>query len=208
MNEFIQNLRRVMEDRAIDAKKLSGLTYKKIPISKIRSLLNGKSTPSQNDLRIIAEGLRVDAEDLQPRVSAPNTPVTGFNPVKTFENTPLNKKPGKIKKAVKITNSVSRIHKIERPDILVCSNCDQEDETCVYCHPEDDVVKFIYGGRGVSVKVPDELCALLCYKCRTLLDEKPDKDAPEIVKMKHSLSWCVPVIKTQAIRLTNKLKNS
>ena len=134
------------------------------------------------------------------------------NPINTIEihgnydkpKSVKQEKPGNKKKETKIKNSI-RIHDIKKPGELICSYCDTLDESCIYCHPEDNEIKFIFGGHGTGEKVTDEIVALLCLKCRTELDDKPEKYSIEavdrIANLEHSIKWAKAIIKTQAFRI-------
>lgn len=109
-------------------------------------------------------------------------------------------KPGPKIRSSKIKNSAKRLHKIARPDILICQNCSTESDTCCYCHPEDEEIKFLFGGKGIGEKTVDELVALLCSKCKAILDKKPDKNASRIIKLEHSIIWAKAILRTVAMR--------
>ena len=106
-----------------------------------------------------------------------------------------------LKKKSKIKNSLTRYHKIPKPGYFICSHCKQERPDCDYAHPEDYYIKFMFGGKGIGVKTPDEIVALVCFDCKKILDTKPGKNATRMHKLMHSMIWAEAIVFTQAMRI-------
>ena len=107
-------------------------------------------------------------------------------------------KPGKTKKK-KQTYLKSSSRGLKRPDEMICQWCGIESPTCCFRHAEDDIIKFLDGGGIAGGRINDNLTVFGCYDCDQKYSKKPDRDASEIVKLRHSIAWAVGIIKTHLL---------
>jgi transcriptional regulator with XRE-family HTH domain len=200
--KFPQELTKIMQKRGITAQDISQLTNRNISVADIRRYQNGFSEPKAYQIRLLNKILGIDFELIlnpSPKEIVPIRQL-GISISESGEVKAI-KKPGEKIKTAKIKNSITRIHKIPKPGELICGNCFQISEDGRYCHPEDSEIKMMLGGPGTGEKSPDEMVAMLCEKCRIILDKKPNNNASRLVKLEHSMLWSKAIIFSQAMRI-------
>lgn len=154
--------------------------------------------PSSYEVVQLSKVLNTSVDEMEDLISGKELnlePVNSHPIADLKEANDQIEKPGAKEKSAKIKNSAVRLHDIKKPDVLICHNCDEESEDCCFCHPEDDEIKFLFGLPGTGGKSPDELAVLLCMKCRTIMDKKPNTEAPRVEKLEHSMLWAKAIIK-------------
>ncbi len=197
---FPDKLTEIMRTRGIYAQDIAKQSRGNITISDVRRFQKG-ACPTSYQVMFLNNIFGIDFELIISPPDKPQEPVRQLGiSISEFGKVEEIGKPGAVIKSSKIKNSITRIHKIPI-DGLICSNCDNEDESCVPCHPEDSIVKMRFGGRGISEKLPDEMVAMLCLSCRSIMDVKPDKDDQKIVHLYHTIQWQNAIIVTQARRI-------
>lgn len=172
--------------------KIAGL-----PKNQVDMICNGIE-PTPYHMHKLSRALNIDVQEMIDIVDGKESNLEPVNvhPVADLkESSDQIEKPGAKAKSTKIKNSAVRLHDIKKPDVLICHNCDEESDDCCFCHPEDDEIKFLFGLPGTGGKSPDELAVLLCLKCRTIMDKKPNIEAPRVEKLEHSMLWAKAVIK-------------
>ncbi len=198
---FSEKLTILMQKRGITAQQISKESNSVVKVSDIRRFQNESGCPTSYQMTWLSKILGIDMELFLYKTPERISPKSQLGiSISDFVQTKAIKKPGVKVKTSKIKNSITRVHKIPRPDVLVCSNCDDEDESCNYAHPEDLTFKFLFGGHCTGEKTPDEIVSLLCYECRSSMDMKPNKDHYTF-NLEHSLRWGKAIVKTMAIRL-------
>ena len=86
---------------------------------------------------------------------------------------PKFKKPGKKTKQAKIINTRSRVHKIEKPKDEYCRFCGApNDGSCYWHHCEVPSLKIKYG-KGIGVKIDDNLSVWAHGKCGDNMSDLP-----------------------------------
>ena len=169
-----------------------------IPKNEMDGICNGEP-PKRHRLNALAFALNLNVyeiEDALEEKEESNLEPINSHPVADLKDANNQiEKPGEKVKSSKIKNSVTRLHDIKKPDVLICHSCNEESEDCCFCHPEDDEIKFLFGLPGTGGKSPDELAVLLCMKCRTIMDKKPNIEAPRVEKLEHSILWAKAIIK-------------
>lgn len=181
----------------------SGNTRKEVarlagmPKNQMDNICRGE-LPSNYQINGIARALNIYEDEVVDALEEKEStlePVNSHPVADLKEVNEQTEKPGAKAKSSKIKNSAVRLHDIKKPDVLICHNCDEESDDCCFCHPEDDEIKILFGLPGTGGKSPDELAVLLCLKCRTIMDKKPNIEAPRVEKLEHSMLWAKAVIK-------------
>ena len=199
--KFPDKLTEIMRTRGITAQDIAKQSQRRITVSDVRSFQRG-SCPTTYQSMLLSKVFGMDFELLisPPDKTLVPTRQLGIS-VSEFGKVEAIGKPGAVIKSSKIKNSITRIHDIPKPGELLCSHCFQIDSTCRYNHPEDDIIKFMFGGPGIGGKNPSEIVALHCSKCTVIFDKKPDKNASRLIKQDHALLWSRSIIFTQAMRI-------
>ena len=169
----------------------------RFPKRRLDKICNG-ACPSSYEVIQLSKALGIDPDEMEDVIAGKesNLEPVNIHPVADLkEANDKAEKPGVKAKSAKIKNSTVRLHDIKKPDVLICHNCDEESDDCCFCHPEDDEIKFLFGLPGTGGKSPDELAVLLCLKCRTIMDKKPNIEAPRVEKLEHSILWAKAIIK-------------
>jgi hypothetical protein len=201
---FSDKLTEIMQRKGITAQDISKGTFRQFSVNDIRNYQSGKDVPEPWKVKYLSEFLNIDVEKMIMN-SVPDSRPKPISPI-GIEITSLGEvnkisKPGKQVKPAKIHNSIIRIHKIPKPGSFICSHCRVERPDCDYAHPEDEYIKFMFGGKGIGFKTPDEIVALLCFNCKKTLDMKPNKESNIEAKLEHAILWSRCIIFTQAMRI-------
>jgi hypothetical protein len=119
---------------------------------------------------------------------------------KVLEDEPFHqkfKKPGKKEKKAKILNRKVRQHDIPVPEEKHCRLCGIETGTEALRHYEG-VFKHLWG-KGVGLKVNDNLVSWLCYECDKRLSTPLPKDVPDLEKYHREVNWLKTIIETKLL---------
>ncbi len=200
--KFPDELTKIMQKRGITAQGISEQSKRAINIADVRRFQNGTTLPTRYQITHLTHIFGIDFELLinPPQKRIRPTSQLGIS-ISEFGKVEEIRKPGKPVKSSKIKNSITRYHKIPKPGYFICSHCRTERFDCDYAHPEDDIIKFMFGGKGTGFKTPDEIVALICFDCKKILDVKPDKNASRLIKLEYAMIWSKAIIFTQAMRI-------
>lgn len=200
--KFPNKLTDIMRQRKITAQDIAKQSYGNISVSNIRSFQNGTDLPKSNQVRLLNHIFGIDFDLILNPVPQRIKPTSKLGiSISEFGKVEKICKPGDKVKSSKIKNSITRYHKIPKPGYFICGHCRNEKPNSDYAHPEDDEIKFMFGGKGVGVKTPDEIVSLICFDCKKILDVKPAKNASRLIKLEHAMLWAKAIIFTQAMRI-------